>query len=56
LVRSAARPGAVAYSADVAAEVAVKAAEFVAAEAPIITACKADSLSLEELERLYMSR
>lgn len=48
--------GAVAFPSDLAAEVAVKASEFVASEAPIIAACKADSLSLEELKRLYMAR
>jgi regulator of RNase E activity RraA len=48
--------GAVAFDSNLAAEVAEKAAEFVASEAPIIAACKADSLSLEELKRLYMAR
>jgi regulator of RNase E activity RraA len=48
--------GAVAFDSKLAAEVAEKAAEFVASEAPIIAACKADSLSFEELKRLYMAR
>lgn len=48
--------GAVAFPADIAAEVVAKAAEFVAAEAPIIAACKADALSLDDLKRLYMAR
>jgi regulator of RNase E activity RraA len=48
--------GAVCFPSDLAAEVAAKAAAFVESEAPIIAACKADSLSLDELKRLYMAR
>jgi regulator of RNase E activity RraA len=48
--------GAVSFPSELAVEVAVRAAEFVASEAPIIDACKADSLSLDELKRLYMAR
>jgi regulator of RNase E activity RraA len=48
--------GAVAFPSAWADEVADRAADFVASEAPIIEACKADTLSLDELKRLYMAR
>ena len=48
--------GAVAFPSHLIEDVATRAAEFVAAEAPIIAACKADRLSLDELKRLYMAR
>jgi regulator of RNase E activity RraA len=48
--------GAVAFPRQLVDEVAERAAEFVASEAPIIEACKADALSLDELKRLYMAR
>lgn len=48
--------GAVAFPNHLVEKVATRAEEFVASEAPIIEACKADSLSLDELKRLYMAR
>jgi regulator of RNase E activity RraA len=48
--------GAVVFPIDLADEVAIRGAEFMASEAPIIEACKADTLSLDELKRLYMAR
>lgn len=48
--------GAVAFPADWVDEVARRADEFMASEAPIIEACKADTLGLTELKRLYLAR
>jgi regulator of RNase E activity RraA len=48
--------GAVAFPAEWAATVAERASEFMASEAPIIEACKAERLDLDELLKLYMSR
>jgi regulator of RNase E activity RraA len=48
--------GAVAFPAKLMDEIAIKAAEFIAREAPIVTACKKDNLSYEELCRLYLAR
>jgi regulator of RNase E activity RraA len=48
--------GAVAFPDHLIEDVASCAAEFVAAEEPIIAACRADRLSLDELKRLYMAR
>jgi len=48
--------GAVAFSWSHLDELASRAAEFVASEAPIIEACKCDDLSFDELCRLYMAR
>lgn len=48
--------GAVTFPAELASSVVENAEAFVAAEAPVIAACKADALTLEELKRLYMER
>jgi hypothetical protein len=48
--------GAVTFPRSLVAEVAVRAAEFMAGEAPIIDACKADRLTMDELTRLYLAR
>jgi regulator of RNase E activity RraA len=48
--------GAVCFPPDLAVQVAECARQFMAAEAPVIDACKADTLTLEELKRLYMAR
>jgi regulator of RNase E activity RraA len=48
--------GAVAFPAKLISEVVVKAKEFMAREAPIMEACKTDSLTFQELSRLYLDR
>ncbi len=48
--------GAVAFPAKLVGEIAVKATEFIAREAPIMTACNEDGLTLQELRRLYLAR
>lgn len=48
--------GAVAFPAKLAEDIAVKAAEFIECEAPIMAACKNDELTLQELRRLYLAR
>jgi regulator of RNase E activity RraA len=48
--------GAVTFPAKFAREVAAKAREFVAMEAPIIEACKNGELTLGKLQRLYLAR
>jgi regulator of RNase E activity RraA len=48
--------GAVAFPAKLIGEVAVKAKESMAREAPIMNKCKKDNLTFEELSRLYMDR
>jgi regulator of RNase E activity RraA len=48
--------GAVAFSAKLVDEVAMKAKEFIAREAPIMAACKEEKLTLPELHRLYLAR
>lgn len=48
--------GAVTFPTDWVEEVAVRAREFIGSEAPIIEACKNDTLGLDELKRLYMAR
>ena len=48
--------GAVAFPAKLIGEVTVNAKEFMAREAPIVDACKKDSLTFEELSRLYLAR
>lgn len=48
--------GAVAFPAKLASEIVVRAKEFIAREAPIVDACKKESLTFEELARLYLAR
>jgi len=48
--------GAIAFSAKLVDEVAIKATEFIAREAPIMAACKEERLTLPELHRLYLAR
>lgn len=48
--------GAVAFPAKLVSELAVKATEFIAREAPVMTACNEDGLTLQELRRLYLAR
>jgi regulator of RNase E activity RraA len=48
--------GAVAFPAQLIGDVTMKAEAFIAREAPIIEAFKADGLTLEELSRLYVAR
>jgi hypothetical protein len=48
--------GAVAFPRELAAEVASRAVEFMASEAPVLEACKKGRLTFEELSKLYMAR
>jgi regulator of RNase E activity RraA len=48
--------GAVAFPQELLEQVQSKAHQFIAAEAPIIEACKNQTLTLDELRRLYLSR
>jgi regulator of RNase E activity RraA len=48
--------GAVAFPAKLVGDVAVKAQEFMDREAPIMDACRKDTLTLQELSRLYLDR
>jgi regulator of RNase E activity RraA len=48
--------GAVAFPAKLVDEIAIKAKEFIAREAPIMAACGEGSLTLTELSRLYRAR
>ena len=48
--------GAVSFPAQLAADVEKKAIAFVAGEAPIIEACRANRLTFEQLSALYMAR
>lgn len=48
--------GAVAFPAKLVDEIAIKAKEFIAREAPIMAACGEGGLTLTELSRLYLAR